>query len=210
MYEYTSEGVAEYVHTLFDVDFKGVCIDIGANDPFWLSNSWLFEHLGWDCYCIEPNPHCIERLKFHRENVLEYAVGKKNEDNVPFFIYTNLTSDDSGPNRQAGGTGLIDFTHMKDWPKEQVLVKTRTFNWIMEHEIGLEHIDFLSIDVEGSEQDVLSTVDLSIWKPKVVVIENLFGPPFYMYEENWIPKWFEERGYKLINRIKFNDIYIKE
>lgn len=65
---YVTEGVGEYVLTLFK-GFRGVCVDVGAYEPYWMNNSWIFERIGWDTYCIEPNPNCIEKLKKERKNV---------------------------------------------------------------------------------------------------------------------------------------------
>ena len=48
----------------------------------------------------------------------------------------------------------------------------RTLDSILDEQ-GVTTIDFLKIDVEGSEGDVLSGVDLSRWRPRVIVIESI-------------------------------------
>lgn len=217
--EYTTEGIAEYVLTLFPATFTGICLDVGAFDPFYISNSWIFERMGWDTYCIEPNPHCIPRLKQYRKNVLEYACGSENKDDVDLFVFNPnlyLTEKNLGrpPTEQeiylgeAAGTGLIDHCQnlvTGEWHKGifsgTVKVKVRTLDWLMENEIKQDHIDYLSIDVERNEMEVLKGISLEIWKPKLIVIENLDED---LEQKNYLT----ERNYIQVYRMVFNDIYL--
>jgi len=196
---YTSEGLAEYVITLFPDGYRGVCIDVGAFAPFWLSNSWLFEYNNWYTYCIEPNPNCIQELNTYRKNVLDYACSNYNDDDVEFFIFSNTTVG------EAGGTGLInhDDAWVKTLYKESVLVKVRTLDWLLENVIKVDKIDFLSIDVEHNEVAVLKGINLEKWKPTVVAIESLSDDEQKQQSDILIPN-----GYRLVRRIVFNDIYI--
>jgi FkbM family methyltransferase len=212
--EYVTEGLAEYVLTLFDNDFKGVCVDVGAFDPFYISNSWLFEKAGWDTYCVEPNPHCIPRLKQYRKNVLEYACSYENKDDVELFVFNPALVDPKTYGEvwmgEASGTGLID--HRLD-PKDgeshknifshSVNVKVRTLDWLMENEIKQDHIDYLTIDVERNEMNVLLGTDLLKWKPKVLVVEHFECDPEQV-------TYLQARGYRYVHRINFNDIYMLE
>jgi len=207
---YVTEGVAEYVLTLFDKDFKGICIDIGAYHSTWLSNSYILEQLGWQVFCIEPNPYCIEGLS-KRANVFQYAVGSKNKDNVDFYIYRW----GHGPTGEAGGTGLFNQTHMKNSLVACVKVDVRTLDWFIENIAKINHIDFLSIDVELSEMEVLYGADLDKWKVKVIAIENLYETPEHgdaiiTYTHDVQFKHLTQRGFKKINRFMYNDIYIRE
>lgn len=199
--KYETEGLPEYVMTLFPKDFKGVCIDVGAYDPFWISNSWIFEQAGWYAYCIEPNPTCIPRLKEHRKNVIECACGDSNKNDAELFVYQ---VDSVG---EAAGTGLIDHCldfidsafHQKHL-SHTVKVRVRTLDWLMENEIKQDHIDYLSIDVESSEIDVLRGTSLEKWKPKIIVVENLENDPNQS-------SYLINKGYRNIYRIMYNDVY---
>jgi FkbM family methyltransferase len=199
--EYITEGVGEFVQTLFPPDFKGTCIDVGAYDPFWISNSYLFEQAGWNVYCIEPNPHCIPKLKKYRKNVLQYACSNKNEDNIDFYIYALPTCG------EAAGSGLLSQPNGGIF-QEKLTVTTRTLDWLMENKIKQDHIDFLSIDVERNEVNVLKGTNLDRWKPSVIAIENLYG---FEKEDVVDPDQFEilsKYGYQRIYRVSFNDVYI--
>ena len=200
-----SEGnfISEYIVPMFQKGSIGVCIDIGAYDPIWINNSIELENLGWRCYCIEPNPHCIPALKSVRKNVLEYAIGATNKDNVDFYInYVDPLPHHSRHLGEAGYTGINKIPTSQAGVVTVEKVKLRTFEWVMENEIKEEHVDVISIDVEGNEMDVLATLDVSRWLPKVVICEN---------SNNNIEQhnWFEMMGFGKIKRHCDNDIYVR-
>jgi FkbM family methyltransferase len=218
--EYLTYGEAEYCIKLFPENFKGVCVDIGAFDPFWISNSYLFNKLGWDVYCIEPNPHCIPKLKAYRKNVLQYACGSENKDDVDFYIFSIQYAGPQNGQKleewygEAAASGLIKHTGTETIPQELVKVNVRTLDWLMENEIRQNHIDLLSIDVERNEIDVLRGIDLNRWNPKVIIIESLYnldhGKDISNMDIDPIQGEYLGRfGYKFIHRIPVNDIYIK-
>lgn len=205
---YITEGVAEYVMTLFPENFLGVCIDVGAYHPTWISNSWIFEQAGWEVYCIEPNPHCIPLLKEKRKNVIEFACGEKSEDGVDFFVfktpYAGLNNKDEELwYGQAADTGLIKHSNINGELEETIKVDVRTLDFILGWNwIPIPSIDYLSIDVEKNEMNVLKGLDLNKWTPKIIVIENEFKTS---EQHGWLASY----GYKCINRITVNDIYLK-
>ena len=150
---YVTEGIAEFAIELFPKEFVGVGIDVGAYDPFWISNSYLFEYYGWDIHCIEPNKFCIPKLREFRKNVYEYACGDRNEDNVDLYIYKSPYEIIG----EASGTGLLKHT---DPISESVFyrtekIKIRTLDWLIENELKIDKLDYISIDVERNEMSVL-------------------------------------------------------
>src|SRR4030067_3293017 len=135
---YLTEGVAEYVMTLFPPDYLGVCIDVGAFHPRWLSNSWIFEQKGWDTYCIEPNPHCLPALKGERKNVIDFACGSENKDNIDFYIYRTLWAGYNDNDKEiwdgAGAyTGLIKHKESRGEIQDIVKVNVRTLDHILDN-----------------------------------------------------------------------------
>lgn len=202
---YESEGVAEYVQTLFDKDFKGVCIDVGAYHSKWLSNSYPFEELGWTVWCIEPNPNCLQYLT-DRPNVSQYAMGAENRDDVDFYIY-NMGH---GVNGQAGATGLIynEQFHKGFNVMTATKVDVRTLDWFLENIAKVDHVDYLSIDVEGTELDVLSGIDLARWDVKAIAVENFCDKATPGY--NRFVEYFKPLGYiRAVEGMIFNEIYTK-
>jgi FkbM family methyltransferase len=192
---YVTEGAAEYCRTLFPADFKGIGVDVGAYHATWISNTWIFEQEGWEIYCIEPNPHCIVGLNQSRNKVVQCAIGSEYADNKDFFVVRL----GHGPDRMAGGTGLLD-AYPDNPEREVVKVNVRTFDWLVEKILKIDHVDYLSIDVEGTEMDVLKFADLDRWGVKVIVIENI-GEDVAQHE------YLVSKGFEKLNRIYVNDIY---
>jgi FkbM family methyltransferase len=201
----SSEGnfISEFVIPMFPKGGIGVCVDIGAYDPEWINNSIELEERGWECFCIEPNPHCIPALKEKRKHVLQYAVGDTNEDNVDFYIaYSEPQAHHVAHLGEAGSTLISNNGKVDSLSKSVAKVKLRTFEWLMENEIRRPTVDVISIDVEGNELAVLSTIDVSRWLPKVIICENSFNDE-KQYE------WFERNGFGRIKRHCENDIYVR-
>jgi hypothetical protein len=65
-------------------------------------------------------------------------------------------------------------------------------------------IDFISIDVEGGELEVLEGFNIAFWKPTLFVIENNDEPHVKAVKE-----YLEPFGYKLDQRLEVNDFYIR-
>lgn len=192
-----NELIIEEVLGLFPVGFRGICIDVGAYHPTWLSNSYDLEQAGWLAVCFEPNPYCIPELLKERENVIQCAVSNANIDWVEFYIYRT----GHGPNNMAGHTGLIEKDQAsKAGEAEVVLVIVRTLDTLLQN-LAVSDVDLLCIDTEGTEMNVLRGFDIRAWMPDVIVIENI--EPGNTEQSNYL----HERGYYLHKRILFNDIY---
>lgn len=170
-YPEASDKVDEELRKFFsDYTYKGVFIDIGAYHSEWSSSSWHFEMSGWIVICIEANPACIEELKKNRKNVLHYAAYSENCEKT-LLVFTSPQGA-ANVGHQASYTGLNGFAEGPSRPK-RIKVRAKTLDWILsKHFPSLEFIDILSIDVEGSEMEVLKGFDLEKWLPKVIVIEN--------------------------------------
>jgi hypothetical protein len=83
----------------------------------------------------------------------------------------------------------------------QVSVPQKTMNTILEMELPLvTEIDIISIDVEGGELKVLKGLDLTKYKPKIMVIENFFDTPT-------INEYLMPFGYILDKQVMYNQYY---
>ena len=137
---------------------QGVFIDVGAADGVTFSNTYYFERQGWTGVCFEPNPENYQLAKLVRKNVEPTAISSQT-GTADFYI------DPSSPDWS--GLEKPDAVDI-----EKIKVKTKTLSQALsDHTI--KHIDLLSIDTEGTELDVLKSLDFAKYKPKVVVVEFL-------------------------------------
>ena len=84
----------------------------------------------------------------------------------------------------------------------QVNVEVRTLNDILQEANFDKKIDFISIDTEGTELDVLKGLDLNQWDISLLLVENNYNDPD-------IEQYLNEFGYIKDARWKINDFYIK-
>jgi len=186
----------------------GYAIEVGGADGINGSPTKCLEDRGWKTLLIEPNRELVREAKKHRPYVYNCAAGEENVDDVGMTIYTLDTGNETAVSGLRPDVKLIEqHQHMiKDQRVE--LVNKRTLNSLInkwEDDLGEEitNIDFLSVDTEGTELDVMKGLDLSKWQPKIIALENNFED--YNYRRTMF-----NYGYIFYNRIGVNDYYIKE
>lgn len=178
----------------------GTCIEVGAYDGIKGSNTKYFDDLGWYSICIEPNPLIYKQLAKNRQFTLNYAcVGPNNLKNQLKIITLRSGIESSL-------TALeLDNRLIQDYGKDIVHVRPVEVNCITLDEIisvlELKFVDFISIDTEGTELDVLHGLDLTKTRPKLLIIEN-------NYEDLSIRDYMDKFGYKLDRRYKINDFFV--
>ena len=172
--EFTSQiGQDKWVCEFFNYKRNGYFIDIGANDGVWLSNTYYLEQeLGWKGICIEPGETPFASLQKNRSCIcLRRFVSDK--DTMVSFEEINY----SRPRKN----GL------------QAVESTRLDTLMPQYEIpGL--IDYISIDVDGPEYEVLSGFPFDKYEVILWTIEhNIFklGPDL----KNNIKRLMENNGY---------------
>lgn len=201
---YSQFGEDKFMNLLFPENFKGQCVEVGAYNGVSCSNTYFFEKRGWTCLCIEPIPSQYEKCKTVRKNCVNYAVSDSNKEDVPFMIY-NIGHDqnESAMSSLQPDLRLIEsHKHMINTAVE-IKVKCRTLTTILDDAKFSKDIDFISIDTENTELDVLKGFDFSKYSVKYLIIENNFNEPA-------CEDYLKQFGYTKLNRISVNDIFSKE
>lgn len=182
---------------------NGVCVEVGAANGIRGSNTLFFEKLGWRTLCIEPNPLYIEEIKKCRKEYVQCACGSKNQESIPFTVFDigekNIMSSLSSlePDKR-----LLE-THGHVINSTQIIsVNVKTLDEVLDSAKFPTNIDFISIDTEGTELDVLKGLDLNKWNISLLVVENNF-------EDANIKEYLEQQGYYKDARWKINDFYVK-
>lgn len=142
-------------------------VDVGANEPRHLSISASLSDLGWTGLLIEADPVLASELRRFRpgDTVVECAVARA-EGHLTFHAVpgTGLGTVDADQARAAADRGFA--THV-------VTVPARTLTSVLEEYRPDAPIHFMTIDVEGSEADVLAGLDLDRFRPWVLCIEAI-------------------------------------
>lgn len=145
----------------------GRYVEVGANDPTSLSISKAFYDRGWSGIAIEPVPAFAEafRAARPRDIVVEAAITSEEVDEVVMHQIADTGLSTLKDEISAGHAGA-------GWPVTDITVPVRRLDAVLaEHLSPGEDIHFLVIDTEGTERQVLETLDLARWRPWVMVIE---------------------------------------
>lgn len=175
-------------------------LDIGANEPRYISNTYYFYEHGGNGICVEPNPFLCKKLKKirPRDIIINAGVGTDNITEADFYLfpdYANGLSTFSEKEalhwQQVGmfGLGKVKFEKIIKIP----LIEINTI--IKDH---FETVpDLLCIDVEGWDLQILKSLDFKKYKPKVICVETL------QYDE-------KQNGFKnfAINDLLLNNGYM--
>lgn len=192
-----------------DYDYQGIFFHVGAFDPITISNSHHFYMNGWTCYEFEAIPENVEKLMQHRSGksrVFQCAVSDEDKESVDFCI-VHTTPDWTASYSALGGVN-DDYKAIFGWhpyfKTTTISVQQRKLNTIIEENIqDLMRIDILSIDVEGHEIQCLKGLDLSRYKPRVIVIENVkHTSEFHEYLSVF--------GYRCDKQIAYNYFFVSD
>ena len=153
---------------------SGFFIEIGASDGIENSNTYLLENCyGWKGICVEPIPYRFESLCKNRPNSFccDKAVCKESNQELAFYI----------ANDGDGHSGIRDYLdcHKKgvDANKTEIIVTTISFNDLLEKNNAPNFIDYLSLDTEGSELEILKSVDLQKYTFGLIDVEHNYVEP---------------------------------
>lgn len=172
----------------------GFFVDVGANHPREASQTWNLEQRGWTGVLVEPQPDLADVLR-REQRAKVHAVACSSPANagktLPLYLAGIQTSLD--PNFCVANmkrAGLVEVPIM-------------TLDDILADAGAPTPIDFMSIDVEDHELEVLSGIDLARWRPRPLLIEDLV-------KNRRLHRTLQSRGYKWIRRTGINGWYVLE
>lgn len=148
----------------------GYFVEFGATNGKTNSNTWLLEKkLGWRGILAEPNPVWHADLAANRDAVIEHrCVSSSSGQRVRF-----VTTDDVDP-ELSGIREFADGDHFKDVraAASEIEVETISLNDLLAAHGAPAQIDYLSVDTEGSEFEILSHFDFDTYKVRLLSVEQ--------------------------------------
>ncbi len=174
---YSQHGEDYILCKLFDGKQNGFYVDVGAFDGVHLSNSFTFEQIGWKGVCIEANPDYIEYCTRNRPGSYVINCAASAEDNpegISFFTEKLglLSSTVSGDEHLKDTLERYSDRGIEFEGTKEITVDCRKIDTILDDiEIPGNKIDFLSIDTEGNELEVLKGIDLKKYDVRVIITE---------------------------------------
>jgi len=165
----------------------GVMVEVGAAGPEFLSQSKFFRDIGWRCICVEPNPIFVEMHKKVGSEIYAYACSFEDKDNVNFEMVdqpiNGITYESFSSLEVSQELALISgYAGKNSLSIKQINVNVRKLDTILE-EAKVSKVDYVIIDVEGWELNVMKGFDTSKYQPKVIVLESAFVDTHQEYHD---------------------------
>jgi FkbM family methyltransferase len=169
---YPSSGGSFINRIIVDEYFRdvrdGFFIESGACDGIFQSNTYYLEtELNWSGLLIEPNPDYVEECIFNRPKSKVYSCALVSPDyqGDSTVLYSIACKGAMGT---VGDRGI--WINESETPVVHENIPVKTLTSILD-EIQPPQINFMSLDVEGYELNVLQGLDLEKYKPEVIVVE---------------------------------------
>lgn len=171
MFYSSQSGQDKFINSFIFKNIKnGFFVEIGAYDGVMGSNCLFFErYLGWDGIAVEPSPSQFNLLKNNRKcRCINKAISNKKEV-IEFVDVIEGKTQMSGINKDFYSSTLEYLNKDQRTKFNKINIETSTFSEVLADTF---HIDYLSIDVEGYEKDILESIDFNKYKVKVLSVEN--------------------------------------
>jgi FkbM family methyltransferase len=190
------------IFALSELNFKrnGFFVEFGAADGYNLSNTWLLEkHFGWKGILSEPAKCWHRKLSANRSGITDQRC-------VWTKTGTTLEFNESDEISTISGFGEEDGHRISRIGALKYQVQTVSLNDLLQEHGAPTDPDYLSIDTEGSEFEILSHLDFQRYPFKVITCEHN-----YTSKREQINKLLTGAGYvrKFENVSLFDDWYVR-
>ena len=165
---WSQEGEDMILRRLFGNRGSGFYVDVGAHHPRRFSNTHYFYRQGWRGINIEPNPdgHALLKLFRRRDRNINCGVSDQ-EGTLPYYRFDEPalnTLDRDTAERQSKKYRLIGEDQVRIARLEKILDDNMPADTV---------IDFINIDVEGHDLNVLQSNNWDKYRAEIVIAETI-------------------------------------
>ncbi len=175
-------------------------LDLGAHHPFNINNTELLYRRGSRGINVEPNEIFIKEFYKHRPEDINLCIGVGLEScNADFWMYHPESGKNSFIKERAAEYGKVT----------SIKLPVMTVNDIVQRYAKGIFPDFLSIDVEGSDFDVLKSIDYESNYPKIICIEMFCGEHGQVNDTKAIKEFMYQKNYQFRIQCGANGIFVR-
>lgn len=198
-------GEDKFLYNLFEKNYVGKYLDVGCFHPTKHNNTSLFYKNGWQGINIDLNPLTIDLFNFMRPNDINIntAVSSEESEKTLFFLSENNTQNTLSENQ------LLFLKKHHNLRDEEIIkkkIQTRRLDKILE-ENNFDNIDFMNLDVEGHELEVLKTINFKKTKIRYICIEMINHNDLSIKNSDQILDLLETNKFEQLKKFEFNYIF---
>jgi FkbM family methyltransferase len=168
---WAQEGEDLVLHRIFEGQRTGFYVDIGSHHPFRFSNSYSFYRRGWRGLCVDPLPGTRAQFQRWRPRDVALELGISAAPSTLHYVMFN---------EPALNTFSADLAAEREGRNNWRVIERRRIDTLPLAQVLQQHlprpappIDFMSVDVEGMDLEVLKSNDWQRFRPRVVIAECL-------------------------------------
>jgi len=207
---WSQEGEDMVLRRIYENKKSGFYVDVGAHHPKRFSNTYFFYRRGWKGINVDAMPGSMDLFKRWRSRDINLELGVAQQEGVLNYYIFNEPALNGFSAKLSEERQLAENEY---FIKEVREIKVRPLHKILRANLKDQIIDFLSVDVEGLDLDVLKSNDWNKYRPKFVLAEVLKSD-FHDLNQNSIVLFMKEQGYavyaKQVNTVFFEDISTKK
>lgn len=203
---FSQEGEDKVLERLFSLNEGGYYVDIGAHHPIRFSNTYRFYKRGWSGINVDAMPRSMrvfDTLRPRDKNI-ECVVSDKEED-VTFYEFNEPalnTIEESVAREKSKIQGYFIKSSFK--------LQSRRLSEILEENLPVgQHINFMSVDVEGADLKVLKSNDWSKYSPSVLIVEAIGFDYENLFKSETI-QYLKSKKYKIFSKLYNSVILVHE
>tara|TARA_B100000989_G_scaffold115838_1_gene85279 strand:+ start:978 stop:1709 length:732 start_codon:yes stop_codon:yes gene_type:complete len=195
----------KYLQSFFKINYKGKFVDLGCFHPTRHNNTFHFYKKNWIGINVDLNPITIELFNFFRTKDINIncAISDKKGYKKLYFV------NDFSP------LNTLDYNHLKFLKKNFSLtkkdfnekrIKTENVNNILK-KYKFNRVDFLNIDLEGFEYEVIKSINFKKFKINLICIEILNHNKLSKNKSKKIIQILKKNDFKYLKKIGVNSIF---
>jgi FkbM family methyltransferase len=190
---YSSEGEDLILRRIFDKKQRGVYIDVGAHHPFRVSNTYLLYKQNWTGINIDPMPGSQALFNKHRPKDTNLEIGVSvAKQQLTYFIFNEPALNTFSPEKVKEYTQIDQY-----WVIAEKKIETWPLAEILDKYLAKDvNIDFLTIDAEGLDLEVLRSNNWDKYRPTYVLAES---SPFEVFQtdRSELCQFMQQIGYSM-------------
>lgn len=203
---YSQKGEDLVIEKIIGKKKKGFYVDVGAHNPELFNNTKRFYDKGWRGINIEPNPLLIKALFVKRKRDINLNIGIKKQKGVGSFYEFEADSLSTFSKKEKDSKIKLGYK-LKQEHKIKVLP---LMDVLKKH--GKLPIDFISVDTEGLDLEVLQSNDWKKYRPTLVCVEtgvfkDMLAGKKKSGKKNLIDIEMSKQGYQVVFTNGLNTIY---
>ena len=181
----------------------GFYLDVGCYHPIKYSNTALLYNRGWKGINIDMNQTSIDLFNILRKRDKNICAAISNTSKKTIQYFDHLFSPINTLDKNFSSIASKKFSFRKHTEKT---IQTYKFNQIIQkYNINIKQIDFINIDVEAHDLEVLEGIDLSIFNAKIICVEIANNQN--NIKEKKLRGYLNKYNYELIKTVGLNGFF---